>query len=108
MSIRSRRHGKTKNYQTIGADRGALNLRRSIGVEPTALVTGDITRGEVVTITLDNEAGGTATVKPRRSGAILLDCTDNTQTYLGHYIDGNNLVVTFGGNATGTVTFWVF
>jgi hypothetical protein len=98
------------DFQKLGSDRFSQNIKRAITNPVGNVVTGDITKGEIVTVGPDftgNEA--TATVSPRRTGAIMIARTGTTDTHLrAWYIVDTTLTVTQNNAEETTYTFWVF
>jgi len=96
------------DFQKLGLDRIAQNIARSVNSPTGTLTTGDITRGDVVTVQFPGTTEASAKVKARRTGAILIDNPCTTADYRGHTISGGVLTVKFSGNISDTLTFWVF
>lgn len=98
------------DYQKLGLDRAAQNIARAINNPGSSVVTGDITRGEVVVVEFKapGAASAEATVKTRRTGAIPLGMsyTGNVEYKWG--FSGDKLVVETNGTIEGSFTFWVF
>jgi hypothetical protein len=98
-------------YRKLGMDRNQMGVGQAFGSGTGSLVTGDITRGEVVEviITVAN-AGGSATVSPRRTGAIpIAIALDDTNEAWNWSITGTTLSVNWtAGSTDGVMHFWVF
>jgi len=96
-------------FQKLGVDRISQNIARAVNSPRGSLVTGDITAGEVVSVTITS-GEGSATVSQRRTGAIPIG---QNMSYGGGdrgfswSISGTTLSVeTYGDD--GTMDFWVF
>ena len=96
-----------RDFKKLGLDRISQNIATSVNRATGNLVTGDITRGEVVEVAFNNSTTGTAQVKERRVGAIPLDQPFATDSWEWS-ISGTTLTVVYQGNQTGTSRFWVF
>lgn len=96
------------NFDKLSRDRFSQNVQRAFGTPGTGLFTGDITKGEVVEVTFSAAMAGSATIKPRRTGAILLEVDLDTICEYMWVRDGTKLRVTLNGNRTGSLLFWVF
>ena len=96
------------DFQRLGFDRLSQNIARAVNSPSGGLVTGDITRGDVVTIELSNSASGSAQVKSRRTGAVLIDSTVTGSDYQGHTIEGTTLTINYSTATSGAVSFWVW
>ena len=98
------------DFQKLGIDRLSQNVARSVNQPVGALVTGDITRGEVVTVGPDFTGNSaSATVSARRTGAIMIQREGTTDTHLRAWvIEGTKLTVYQHNAAATTYTFWVF
>ena len=98
------------DFKKLGMDRMASGIAKSVGTGGGTLVTGDITKGTVVTVGPDftgNEAS--VSVPARRTGAILIQLESAVNTWLrGWVISGTTLTVYQGGTQANTYTFWVF
>ena len=92
-------------FQKLGVDRISQNIARAVNSPRGALVTGDITSGEVVSVSISSNEGS-ATVAQRRTGAILL--SNPSATDLRWSISGTTLSVEQLGGGDSTVEFWVF
>jgi len=95
------------NFLKLGSNRTQQNISR-IQAAPTALVIGDITRGEPVDVSFDNSDEESVSVKERRTGAILISCDLDSPGYFNWSISGTKLIVQQQSARTGTMTFWVF
>lgn len=93
------------DFQKLGLDRISQNIARSVNRVTGTLVTGDITRGAVVEVSIESNAGS-ATVKARRVGAIPI--SNPSANDLKWSISGTTLSVSQSGGGDGTVAFWVF
>jgi hypothetical protein len=101
----------TFDFQKLGMDRMSQNIKRAVDKPTGKLTTGDITKGEIVKVTVTaGDTTGTATVTSRRTGAIPIAFeTVEAQTEWGWAISGTILTVTMLAEAEDTVaTFWVF
>lgn len=97
------------NYQKLGLDRLSQNIARAVNKPTGNLVTGDITKGKVVTIEFTAGNGGSAEVGPRRVGAIPLSAIfDGVSREMKWDIQDTTLVLTLNSATTGLVSFWVF
>jgi hypothetical protein len=105
------------DFQKLGLDRLSTNIAKTVGAGLGSVVTGDITRGEVVEVTLGTSATarsatGSATVKTRRVGAELLgmDYVDGADdfTEFKWSISDETLTVETRETIFGTFSFWVF
>ena len=77
--------------------------------QPTGrLVTGDITRGSVVEVVIDNASSGSTNVSARRTGALLLGMSYSGNAEYKWDIVESTLTVNLNGSVTGTFKFWVF
>lgn len=98
------------DFQKLGLDRIAQNISKAVTKPVGGLVTGDITKGSVVTVTV-TDGEGTATVSAQRTGAIpiLSQMAAPPANSMQWTIDSTILSVDFNDAAqSGTVTFWVF
>jgi adenylosuccinate synthase len=99
------------NFKKLGLDRVTMNISKAFesGIGTGGLITGDITRGEVVTVDLESGAGS-ATVKDRRVGALPLAVNlVATNESFNWSISGTTLSVSDANSANGgSITFWVF
>ena len=100
------------DFQKLGIDRLSQNVARSVNQPVGALVTGNITKGEVVSVTVGTSTVGatsaTATVSGQRTGAILIS-TDCIAHRYAWSISDTTLTVTTSGSASGEAfEFWVF
>lgn len=97
------------DFKKLGVDRIAVNVAKTVGAGQGNVVTGDISRGEVVDVTL-TAGEGEATVKARRTGAAMISADiDNVDRFPVWSISGTTLSVSTGASpAAGTITFWVF
>lgn len=99
----------TFDFQSLGIDRLAQNIARSVNKPTGTLVTGDITRGEVVEVSFSASSEETATTKTRRVGAIpLYAFFDNSNRDMQWKTEDETLTVRLSSSATGTAKFWVF
>jgi len=100
------------DFTKLGFDRLTGNISRAINKSNGRLATGDITKGEVVTVAITSGNSASTTVKPRRVGAMPLEIRTDGAGAMGEYIwqiDGTVLTVfKNGGGADATFTFWVF
>lgn len=97
-----------RDFKKLGLDRLSQNIATSINKPTGRLVTGDLASGEVVEVVFDNATAGSATVSPRRTGAIILEIALDSPQYMSYELDGTTLSVTLPGARTGTIKFWVF
>lgn len=98
------------DVKKLGLDRFATGMSRAGGRGNTRLTTGDITKGEVVTVG-PSFAGNTASapVSARRTGAIMISRVGDTDTFLhAWYIENGTLTVNQNNAVDTTYTFWVF
>lgn len=96
------------DFQKLGLDRLSHNLGRSVNNPTGGLFTGNITKGDLVTVEFDAEAVGTATVKARRTGAMPTSIILDAEPRLRWEMSGTTLTATIHTALTGSITFWVF
>ena len=96
------------DFQSLGLDRLSQNIKRAVTNPTGTLTTGDITKGELVSVTFSGSLEETVTVSPRRSGAIMLDIALDGIGEIYYGIIDTTLTVTLNNNNTGTIKFWVF
>jgi hypothetical protein len=96
------------DFQKLGSDRFSQNIKRAITNPVGSLSTGDISKGVAVDVEFSAETTQTATVAPRRTGAILLDVGLDSICEIIWHIEDTLLTVTLNASRTGTVKFWVF
>jgi len=96
------------DFTKLGFDRLTGNIARAVNQPTGRLVTGDITRGDVVEVNLNIASTGSASVKPRRTGAILIGASFTGNGEYRWEINSTVLTVTANADLTGTFTFWVF
>lgn len=97
------------DFQKLGNDRFSQNIKRAITNPVGNLTTGSLTAGSKVVVEFDGtSANATATVSPRRTGAILISVDLNAMNEIHWSISGTTLSVRTNTARTGTVTFWVF
>jgi len=98
------------DFKKFDYDRFSQSLAQSINKPTGSLVTGDITRGDVVKVGPDfTDNSATAVVKARRAGAIMIGRDGSTDTHLHAWtIDGTILTVRQSNDADTTYWFWVF
>jgi hypothetical protein len=97
------------DFRKLGTDRNAVAISKAMspGIGTGGIITGDITRGEVVSVSVSDSTTGTASVKSRRTGALPLNQPfDDDQVQWA--ISGTALTVTLDTDNTGTMKFWVF
>lgn len=96
------------DFQKLGFDRLSQNIARSVNNPVGTLVTDDITKGDVIEVTVEGGTG-TANVASRRVGAIPISIAFNSPAEVMWSISGTTLSVeTDPGSTTGTITFYVF
>lgn len=105
------------DFKKLGLDRMATNIAKSVssGLGSGGLITGDITRNDIVTVTVGaagaGATSGTAQVKARRTAAIPISVVfpgDDPTAYLWS-IDGTTLTVGFGAVSRHAIlTFLVY
>ena len=95
----------TFDFQKLGLDRAAQNIARAVNSPNGRLVTGDITKGEVVEVSITSNSG-TSVVKARRVGAMPISNPSGND--LQWSISGTTLSVSQSGGGDQTVAFWVF
>lgn len=106
------------DFQKLSRDRAAQNIKRSV-TNPTSvnapLTIGDITKGEVVEVLVGEgvttDTGGTARVKERRTGAILLGYTTSSgdsNLQFKWSIDRVTLTLLVEASTVAIFRFWVF
>ena len=98
------------DFQKLGSDRFSQNIKRAVTNPVGNVVTGDITKGEIVTVGPDFTGNSaTATVAPRRTGAIMIARSGAADTHLHAWtISDTTLTVTQSNAVDTTYTFWVF
>ena len=96
------------DFQKLGLDRLSQNIARSVNSPVGSLVTGDITKGEVVEVTFDSESEKTAIVSKRRTGAIPINVALSSVCEMFWAISETTLTVSLNTSRSGTVSFWVF
>ena len=96
------------DFQKLGIDRLSQNVARSVNQPVGALVTGDITKGSVVEVVIDNASSGSTNVSARRTGALLLGMSYSGNAEYKWDIVESTLTVDLNGSVTGTFKFWVF
>jgi len=96
------------DFQKLGIDRLSQNVARSVNQPVGALVTGDITKGSVVEVVIDNASSGSTKVSARRTGALLLGMSYSGNAEYKWDIVESTLTVDLNGSVTGTFKFWVF
>lgn len=97
------------DFNKLGLDRISQNIAKAVNNPTGGVVTGDITRGEVVEVTFKNATEATANVKERRTVALpgsFSDLSDTKELCWG--ISGTKLTVKVNTSYTGTISFWVF
>lgn len=96
-------------FRKLGMDRNQMGVGQAFGSGTGALVTGDITRGIVVTVEVENDTGSTD-VGGRRTGAVLINISTDGDAEFKWGIVDSTLTVTHNTASTsdGTYTFWVF
>jgi hypothetical protein len=97
------------DFKKLSNDRLQHSIFGAINRPTGSMTTGDITKGEVVTVTIVG-GEGVAKILSRRTGAIMIACdVDDTDHAFNWTIDGGTLAVTQGDPLSdGTITFWVF
>jgi hypothetical protein len=96
------------DFQKLGNDRFSQNIKRSINNPVGSIVTGDITKGEVVALEFTNESTASATVTSRRTGAIPINTALDNMCEFHWTLTGTTLSATLNVSRTGTLEFWVF
>lgn len=96
------------DFTRLGFDRLTGNISRAVNKPTGRLTTGDITRGELVTVSFDNDSEASTTVKPRRQGALISDVDLDNMCEIHWTINGTVLNVTLNVSRSGSITFWVF
>lgn len=96
------------DFQKLGLDRMATGIAKSVTGGQSTLSTGDITKGTVVEVVLDNESSGSTKVSARRTGAFLLGMSYSGNAEYKWDIVESTLTVELNGSVTGTFKFWVF
>jgi hypothetical protein len=96
-------------YKKLGLDRATTATQSAFGAGGGALVTDDISNGEVVEVVIES-GNGTAAVKPRRVGAVPISVAlDSTNEAWNWSISGTTLTVNWtAGTPDGVIHFWVF
>ena len=102
-----------KKPSTDAAATAIARVAKSLGAVSRNTTVADITSGEVVAVELNGAApsAGTATIRARATGAILLGCSEvpgNPNDGMHWSIQGTTLTVTGPDAGTVTVYFWVF
>jgi len=102
------------DFKKLGVDRMAVNIAKTVGAGTgNNLITGDITKGEVVEVGWST-ANTTASVNvgPRRTGAILLGVTfsgaQDLRWYSWSISDSELTAETDAAKDSAAFTFWVF
>ena len=100
----------TFDFQKLGSDRFAQNIKRAVSNPVGTINTGDVSKGTVVTVGPDFTGNSTsATVAPRRTGAIMIARDGDSDTFLHSWtITGTTLTVVQNNAVDTTYTFWVF
>jgi hypothetical protein len=99
------------DYKKLGLGRSEVGIAKSVGTGQSTLTTGDITKGEVVTLTVESgDTSASATVAARRTGAIPLSFTaTGGETEWSWSIEGTTLTLNTLSEPDDQVgVFWVF
>ena len=99
------------DFQKLGLDRLSQNVARAVNNPVGTLVTGNITKGEVVSVVIDGDTTGSATVSARRTGAIPISVEISGASPVCEYkwsISGTTLSVELNASRDATIQFWVF
>jgi hypothetical protein len=98
------------DFQKLGSDRISQNIKRAVTNPVGNITTGDITKGAVITVGPDFTGNSaTASVAPRRTGAIMIarDGVEDTHLRAWSIVD-TTLTVYQNNTKETTYTFWVF
>ena len=96
------------DFKKQGLDRMATGISSAVNQPTGRLVTGDITKGEVVTVEITS-GEGSATVSARRTGALELARSLDADFFIyAQNTSGGKLTVSGNGTPSGTITYWVF
>jgi len=98
----------TFDFQKLGNDRFSQNIKRSVNNPTGSIVTGDITKGEIVALTFDAETEATQTVSSRRTGAVLINTSLDGLCEIHWTVTGTTLSAVLNTGRSGTLEFWVF
>jgi hypothetical protein len=99
------------DYKKLGFDRTSMNISNAVdsGIGTGGLITGDITRGEVVELELTADTTASTTIKERRVGALELGRSLSGTTFITSVTtEGGQLTLVKSNAITGTITYWVF
>lgn len=94
-------------FNRFNSNRDSINMAKAVNSPGSSVTTGDITRGEIITVDLAATNEGTASVAPRRTGAVLISTTGGFADYQWS-ISGTTLTVGTSASVSTTFTFWVF
>lgn len=95
-------------FQKLGLDRISQNIAKAVNDPTGTLFVGDITRGDVVTVTFSAADTGSTQVKDRRVGAAPINVDLDAVAEYIWTISDNVLSVTLNAPKTGTISFWVW
>lgn len=96
------------DFKKLGLNRVAMDVAKAVGTPTSNIQTGNLSAGEIVSLSFSASNTQTATVKPRRTGAIPISVATDIARGMSWFIEGTTLQVEFRDALTGTVQFWVF